>query len=118
MHPAGGHLPLTGGIGENLDHTEYELLCRVEAGKEPFMPADTVGSPSLLSNTQSLEYAVARLLQLRARGLVRFPAVLNGDYYLAGPCRITPHGRAMLKLHRLSASEAPAATRIKEGESG
>jgi hypothetical protein len=49
---------------------------------------------------------------------VRFPAVLNGDYYLAGPCRLTPHGRAMLKLHRLSALDAPAGTRTREGESG
>ena len=96
-----------------MDNAEYELLRRVEAGEAVFHSDAAVESP-----WPSFAYVVARLLQLGARGLVRFAAAPTGDYYLAGPCHLTPHGRAMLELHRLSGSEEPAGHGDASGRQG
>jgi hypothetical protein len=93
-----------------VDQAEYELLSRVEAGEDVFIPAPMPGTP-----WPSFEYVVARLLQLRARGLVRFIAAPEGDHYLAGPCHLTQHGRAVLRLEQRSVAEDRTKHRDQSG---
>ena len=71
-----------------MDRIEYELLDRVAAGD---------GLPDLGENTD--RYLLARLLQLRARGLVSFVGQ-EGDAVTPGQCRLTADGQALLDSHR------------------
>lgn len=74
-----------------MDMVEYELVASIEAGGTPFMFPD--------------EYLMARLLQLRARGLVRFVTPEDGDY-LPGSLELTEAGRAWLARRRPLLSQA------------
>ena len=77
-----------------VDTRDYELLKCVEAGRFA-----NVGGPGALSD---LRYVTARLLQLRARGLVQLVAVVDGDSDLFGRCGLTAAGRAALAHGRRS----------------
>jgi hypothetical protein len=77
-----------------MDDLDYELLSRIEVDQG----CDTTGSPEF-DLTES-QYVLARLLQLRAQGLVRFAAAPKDEHYLAGPCQLTPDGQAKLASYR------------------
>jgi hypothetical protein len=77
-----------------MDAVEYELLSRLAAGGTVFRP-DEPGLPA----GRGFHYTVGRLLQLRARGLIRFADEWAGDYSVVGPCQLTGAGRRALQRH-------------------
>ena len=78
-----------------MDAVEYELLSRLAAGGAVFRP----GGPGLPGRA-GFHYTVGRLLQLRARGLIRFADEWADDYNAVGPCLLTTAGRRALQQHR------------------
>ena len=70
-----------------MDQIEYQLLARVAAGDGLLNPG---GDES--------PYVLARLLQLRARGLVVVFGVPEDVERMS--CRLTPEGMALLDTHR------------------
>jgi hypothetical protein len=77
-----------------MDAVEYELLSRLAGGGTVFRP----GEPGLPGGG-AFHYTVGRLLQLRARGLIRFADEWAEDYSVVGPCQLTPAGRRALQHH-------------------
>ena len=83
-----------------MDQIEFDLLRRLEAGESVFQPAGrTEDARQLFAQT------VDRLLQLRDRGLVRFPDGRiarneQGAYLMVGPCDLTEAGRGALEADR------------------
>jgi hypothetical protein len=75
-----------------MDQLDFGLLCRLEAGESVFRPAgQTEGARAAFAQT------VEQLLQLRARGWVRFPDGRiarneQGAYLMVGPCDLTEAG--------------------------
>ena len=78
-----------------MDAVEYELLSRLAAGGAVFRP----GGPGLPGRA-GFHYTVGRLLQLRARGLIRFADEWADDYNAVGPCLLTAAGRRALQQQR------------------
>ena len=78
-----------------MDAVEYQLLSRLAAGGAVFRPGD----PGLRGGG-GFQYTVGRLLQLRARGLIRFAEEWAEDYNAVGPCLLTTAGRRALEQHR------------------
>ena len=75
-----------------MDARDYELLRCVEAGRFP-----DVGARGEHSD---LRYVTARLLQLRARGLVQIVAPVDGDSELSSRWGLTDAGREALAQGR------------------
>src|SRR5687768_6517310 len=78
-----------------MDAVEYELLSRLAGDGAVFRPGDP-GRPG----GGGFQYTVGRLLQLRARGLIRFAEEWAEDYNAVGPCLLTTAGRRALQQHR------------------
>ena len=90
---------LNGGSG-SMEHADLELLGQIEKGGRVFRPRDN----SDVSRA-AFRATVARLLSLRALGLVRvldarLMRASDGAYLLAGPCDLTQTGVAALRYHR------------------
>jgi len=75
-----------------MDHRDYQLLSSIDAAEQTWPPSEGRG----LTVVEPL-YLIARLLQLRARGLVRFSARPRHDDLLVGMCELTTAGRAALQ---------------------
>jgi hypothetical protein len=91
-----------------MDAVEYELLSRLAAGGAVFRP----GEPGV-SGAGGFHYRVGRLLQLRARGLIRFADEWADDYNAIGPCLLTTAGRRALQWHR---GTSPTGTAVDSRE--
>jgi hypothetical protein len=78
-----------------MDAVEYELLSRLADGGAVFRPGDP-----RLPGGGGFHYTVGRLLQLRARGLIRFADEWADDYNAIGPCLLTTAGRRALQQYR------------------
>ena len=92
-----------------MDQTDFDLLSRLEAGESVFRPAgQTENARELFAQTAE------RLLQLRARGWVRFPDGRiarneQGAYLMVGPCDLTEAGRRALADDRRLGPRPPPA---------
>jgi CheY-like chemotaxis protein len=91
---------LLNGESGSMEHADLELLEQIEKGGRVFRPRDN----SDVSRT-AFRVTVARLLSLRALGLVRLldarlMRAADGAYLLAGPCDLTQTGVAALRYHR------------------
>jgi hypothetical protein len=93
-----------------MEQIDFDLLCRLEAGESVFQPAgQTEDTRELFAQT------VERLLQLRDRGLVRFPEgriAMNaqGAYLMVGPCDLTEAGRRAIERDRRLGPRPPPAS--------
>ncbi|MFL5496505.1 MAG: hypothetical protein ACJ8DC_19120 [Gemmatimonadales bacterium] len=79
-----------------MDQLDFDTLSRLEAGESVFRP--TARSDDA---REQFAITVERLLQLRARGWVRFPDGRiarneQGAYLMVGPCDLTEAGRRAL----------------------
>ena len=91
---------LLNGDSGSMEHADLELLEQIEKGGRVFRPRDN----SDVSRA-AFRVTVARLLSLRALGLVRLldarlMRAADGAYLLAGPCDLTPTGVAALRYDR------------------
>jgi hypothetical protein len=93
-----------------MDQIDFDLLCRLEADESVFRPAgQTEDAREVFAQT------VERLLQLRARGWVRFPEGRiarneQGVYLMVGPCDLTEAGRRALGDNRRLGPRPPPAS--------
>jgi hypothetical protein len=93
-----------------MDQIEFDLLRRLEAGESVFRPAgQTEDAREVFAQT------VEQLVQLRARGWVRFPDGRiarneQGAYLMVGPCDLTEAGRRALADDRRLGPRPPAAS--------
>jgi hypothetical protein len=85
-----------------MDQIDFDLLSRLETGESVFRPTGkTDNAPEHFARTAE------RLLELRARGWVRFPdgritRSEQGVYLMVGPCDLTEAGhRALADDRRL-----------------
>jgi hypothetical protein len=78
-----------------LDRYDFELLAGVEAQQTVF---DPMGHRK---DAGAAAYRMARLLQLRAQGLVSFTAPAHEpQMMIPATCRLTPRGQAKLASYR------------------
>jgi hypothetical protein len=83
-----------------LDQEDFELLSRLEAGESVFRPTGDTPEDQV-----AFHRLVARLLQLRDRGLVRLPTGRvgtnrEGRVIVVGPCDLTEAGSRTLARDR------------------
>ncbi len=94
-----------------MDDIEYQLLAWLEAGHSVFRPLENT-----VSAKQEFQDTVARLLELRERGLVQFSEgrigrTAAGEYLMVGPCDLTPAGRSALERDRRLGPRPPSSNK-------
>jgi hypothetical protein len=92
-----------------VDQSDFELLSRLEAGESVFRPAGQTDDARVV-----FARTVERLIQLRARGWVRFPDGRitrneQGAYLMVGPCDLAEAGRRALEDDRRLGPRPPPA---------
>jgi hypothetical protein len=97
--------------GSAVNDVEYELLAWLEGGHTIFRPVEGTASAKL-----EFQDTVARLLELRERGLVQFAdgrigRTEAGEYLMVGPCDLTPAGRSALERDRRLGPRPPSSSR-------
>jgi hypothetical protein len=82
-----------------MDIKDFDLLQRIAGGEKTFSP------PTDPAQQPEFDRAVARLVRLAERGLIRMPApkkafmTAGAGYIIAGPCELTADGYDQLDRH-------------------
>jgi hypothetical protein len=83
-----------------MDDEDYRLLARIERGESVFRATESTPEAR-----QQFQTTVARLIELRQRGWIRFSdgrvsQSQDGTYIAVGPCDLTPKGADVLERDR------------------